>query len=64
MKGVSLDSQVWMSHGDTINILPKGFKNICSTNDVTNAGFEIEGENIYGIQFHPEVFHSTQGHIS
>ncbi|MDG2370062.1 MAG: glutamine-hydrolyzing GMP synthase [Flavobacteriales bacterium] len=63
MKGVSLDSQVWMSHGDTINSLPKRFKNICSTNDVTNAGFEIEGENIYGIQFHPEVFHSTQGHL-
>ena len=58
-----MDSQVWMSHGDTIENLPTGFKNICSTNDVVNAGFEIEGENAYGIQFHPEVYHSSEGHI-
>ena len=63
MKGISMDSQVWMSHGDTIDNLPNGFKNICSTNDVVNAGFEIEGENTYGIQFHPEVYHSSEGHI-
>ena len=43
LKGVIKNTQVWMSHGDTINSLPKRFKNICSTNDVTNAGFEIEG---------------------
>ena len=63
MNGLSMDSQVWMSHGDTIDNLPKGFKNICSTNDVVNAGFEIEGKNAYGIQFHPEVYHSSEGHV-
>ena len=55
---ISIDSQVWMSHGDTIQELPEGFKKICSTADVVNAGFEIQNENTYGIQFHPEV-HQT-----
>jgi len=50
-----------MSHGDTIQELPVGFKNICSTADVLNAGFEITNEESYGIQFHPEVYHSTDG---
>ena len=50
-----------MSHGDTIQELPSGFKKICSTSDVVNAGFEIKNENTYGIQFHPEVYHSTDG---
>lgn len=62
-KNVSDNSQVWMSHGDTISRLPNGAKVISSTNDVKNAGYMIECEETYGIQFHPEVYHSTEGKI-
>lgn len=55
------DSQVWMSHGDTISKLPDGAERICSTRDVANAGFCLAEQNAWGIQFHPEVFHSTDG---
>ncbi len=55
------NSQVWMSHGDTINKLPEGARLISSTSDVENAAFEIKGEDTYGIQFHPEVYHSSDG---
>ncbi len=61
MKGVENGSQVWMSHGDTIKKLPQNFSKICSTDDVEYAGFAVEGEETYGIQFHPEVYHSTYG---
>jgi GMP synthase (glutamine-hydrolysing) len=61
MKGISDGSQVWMSHGDTILELPEGFEVITSTHDVKVAGFKIHGEDTYGIQFHPEVYHSTEG---
>jgi GMP synthase (glutamine-hydrolysing) len=61
MKGVSNNSQVWMSHGDTIKSLPSNTKIFASTTDVEVAGFEFEGEQTYGIQFHPEVYHSTDG---
>lgn len=61
MQGVRVNSQVWMSHGDTILELPKGFKVICSTENVDNAGYKIEGEDTYAIQFHPEVYHSEDG---
>ncbi|MBI2280176.1 MAG: glutamine-hydrolyzing GMP synthase [Bacteroidetes bacterium] len=61
MKGVSNNSQVWMSHGDTIKTLPNNTKIFASTSDVEVAGFEFEGEQTYGIQFHPEVYHSTDG---
>jgi len=61
LKGISSGSQVWMSHGDTIMSAPDKFKVICSTNDVAIAGYQIEGENTFGIQFHPEVYHSTDG---
>ncbi len=54
-------SQVWMSHGDTIVSLPEGSRIVASTSDVKVAGYEIEGEQTYGIQFHPEVYHSTDG---
>ncbi|MCH3924509.1 MAG: glutamine-hydrolyzing GMP synthase [Bacteroidales bacterium] len=63
MNGVNLESQVWMSHGDTIQQLPDDFKIICSTKDVENAGYKIEGEETYAIQFHPEVHHSKQGSL-
>lgn len=54
-------TQVWMSHGDTISRLPDHSKILASTADVQNAGYKIEGEETYGIQFHPEVYHTTQG---
>lgn len=62
-KGMTKGSQVWMSHGDTIKIVPKNYKIIASTEDVEVAGYEIEGETTFGIQFHPEVYHSTEGKI-
>ena len=54
-------SQVWMSHSDTIKELPTGAVRLASTSDVENAAFRIEGEKTYGIQFHPEVYHSKDG---
>ncbi len=59
--GVSKESQVWMSHGDTITQLPKGFTLLASTETVKNAAYKLDDEETYGIQFHPEVFHSTEG---
>ena len=61
LEGVSQNSQVWMSHSDTIKQLPTGAVRIASTHDVENAGYRIEGEDTYAIQFHPEVYHSTDG---
>ncbi|MBR1799105.1 MAG: glutamine-hydrolyzing GMP synthase [Bacteroidales bacterium] len=61
MKDVPMQSQVWMSHGDTIEQLPDGYRVICSTSSVRNAGFQVEGELTFGLQFHPEVHHSTDG---
>lgn len=61
IKGMSEGSQVWMSHGDTIRNLPKGFTVIASTFDVEMAGFKIDDEPTWGIQFHPEVYHSEEG---
>lgn len=55
-------SQVWMSHSDTIKNLPTGGVLLASTSDVKNAAFKIEGEQTYAIQFHPEVYHTTDGH--
>ena len=55
-------SQVWMSHSDTIKKLPNGGQLLASTIDVKNAAYKIEGEDTYAIQFHPEVYHSTDGH--
>lgn len=61
MKGLPASSQVWMSHGDTINELPASFRTIGSTETVMNAAYRIEGEPSWGIQFHPEVHHSEFG---
>lgn len=60
-KGFDKDSQVWMSHGDTITALPEGFRCIASTDSVEFAAYQSETEQIYAVQFHPEVFHSLQG---
>lgn len=54
-------SQVWMSHSDTIKTLPTNGVLLASTHDVENAAYKIEGETTYAIQFHPEVYHSTDG---
>ncbi len=61
LKGVSPETQVWMSHGDTISALPKGAQGIASTADVVNAAYQFEGEPTYAVQFHPEVYHTTEG---
>lgn len=58
---LSEQSQVWMSHGDTIVRIPENYKIIASTPDVPVAAYRIEGEQTWGIQFHPEVYHSTEG---
>ena len=50
-----------MSHGDTITRVPAGYEVIASTDDVEMAAYRIAGEQTWGIQFHPEVFHSTDG---
>jgi GMP synthase (glutamine-hydrolysing) len=63
MHGLTTGTQVWMSHGDTIRSTPDTYKVIASTEDVEIAGYVIEGEQTYGIQFHPEVYHSTEGAI-
>jgi GMP synthase (glutamine-hydrolysing) len=60
-KGLAPGSQVWMSHGDTITTIPENFKIIGSTRDVKVGAYVIENENTFGIQFHPEVYHTTDG---
>lgn len=58
---IQQNSQVWMSHGDTITNVPFSFEIIASTDDVTNAAFKVETEQTWGVQFHPEVFHTEEG---
>ncbi len=58
---LSPKSQVWMSHGDTITKTPTNFKIVASTADVRVGAFSVIGEQTYGIQFHPEVYHSVEG---
>ena len=60
-KDFTPNSQVWMSHGDTITAIPQGFRKIASTASVEFAAYQSETEPIWGVQFHPEVFHSVQG---
>lgn len=60
-KGFEDNSQVWMSHGDTITAIPDGFRCIASTGKVRFAAYQAEGEPLWGVQFHPEAFHSAQG---
>lgn len=60
-KTISDNSQVWMSHADTIVKIPVNYSIISSTADVKVAGYAVNGENTFGIQFHPEVYHSTEG---
>ena len=60
-KDISDDSIVWMSHGDSITKIPDTYEIIASTHDVKVAGFAIKNEKTYGIQFHPEVYHTKEG---
>lgn len=60
-EGLSETSQVWMSHGDTITVIPSNFRITASTDDVKVGAFEVDAETTYGIQFHPEVYHTTEG---
>jgi GMP synthase (glutamine-hydrolysing) len=61
LKDVTLNTQVWMSHGDTINQLPEGYQVTASTRDVEVGAFRNNEEPTYGIQFHPEVYHTEEG---
>lgn len=61
MLGLPSPTQVWMSHGDTITSVPANYEIIGSTGNVRVAAYHIGGEQTWGIQFHPEVFHSTDG---
>ena len=61
MGNIAQKSQVWMSHGDTIVRIPDHFRIIASTEDVDMAAYRIEGEQTWGVQFHPEVFHTEEG---
>lgn len=61
LKGLHIGCQVWMSHGDTILKLPEDYRIIASTSDVEVAGYQVGDRPVYGIQFHPEVYHTTEG---
>ena len=56
-------SIMWMSHGDSINQLPNNFFQIAHTENTSHAAIANERENLYGVQFHPEVVHSEYGFI-
>jgi GMP synthase (glutamine-hydrolysing) len=63
MHGVQPNTQVWMSHSDTVKTLPEGFTILADTENIPVAAFlhTAESNPIYGIQFHPEVYHSAEG---
>ena len=60
-QNISQQSEVWMSHGDTITQLPDNFKALAQTSDVKAAMFKVEDEPTWGVQFHPEVYHTVEG---
>ena len=62
-RGFDAHSQVWMSHGDTITALPDEFVKVASTEDVELAAYRSKSEHLYGVQFHPEVYHTQQGSL-
>ncbi len=61
LRDLPATTQVWMSHGDTITSIPESYKIIASTEQVKVAAYAVEGEPTWAIQFHPEVYHSTDG---
>ena len=60
-QGISENTQVWMSHADTIAKIPDNYEIVASTTDVKVGAYHIKGESTYGLQFHPEVYHTTEG---
>jgi GMP synthase (glutamine-hydrolysing) len=60
-KGMKQESVAWMSHGDKITVLPKGFKSVAKTANTSYAAFQNLGKQLYGVQFHPEVVHTAEG---
>jgi len=60
-ENITENSQVWMSHSDTIKELPTNGVRLASTTDVLNAAYRIDGEETFAIQFHPEVYHTSDG---
>jgi len=61
LDGVAASTQVWMSHGDSIVALPDGFRTIGRTRSLATAAMEDDKRRLYGLQFHPEVHHTTEG---
>ncbi len=61
LKGIQANSQVWMSHGDTITAIPENFRVIASTEKVKIAAYQVTDLPVWGVQFHPEVFHTQEG---
>jgi len=61
LKDVELNTQVWMSHGDTIKTLPEEYRIIAGTADIEIGAYASMKEETYGLQFHPEVYHTTEG---
>jgi GMP synthase (glutamine-hydrolysing) len=59
--GINSGTQVWMSHADTISGIPDDYEIIGSTADIRSGAYHIKGESTWGIQFHPEVYHTTEG---
>ena len=60
-EGTPAEQSVWMSHGDACSAAPEGFTVTASTDVVPVAAFENDEKKLYGVQYHPEVLHSTHG---
>ncbi|MGE4464576.1 glutamine-hydrolyzing GMP synthase, partial [Sphaerochaeta sp.] len=61
LKGISANSRLWMSHGDSVSALPEGFVQTGSTPNCPYTVLEHDEKRFYGVQFHPEVVHTAQG---
>ncbi len=61
LRGLSDNSQVWMSHGDSVELLPEGFECVGESDNCPFAVISCEAKQLYGVQFHPEVVHSEEG---
>ncbi len=63
LTNVMSGSTMWMSHGDSVQELPKGFIRLAHTSNTLEAAIALHEKSFYGVQFHPEVVHSTQGMV-
>ena len=61
LAGIKESSIAWMSHGDSIAVLPEGFHSVAATSSIPSAAIEAADKKIYGLQFHPEVAHTEEG---